>query len=212
MAKSKILSKNALASHDVVGLSKYLLGKVLVSRIDEKLTSGIIVETEAYRAPDDKACHAFQNKRTPRTETMFDEPGTAYVYICYGIHHLFNVVTAPKDTAHAILIRAIEPLEGLDVMRERRAIKGPDKMLVNGPGKFTVAMGIYKEHNAIDLCNSKSPIYIEDRGIKIAKTNILEGPRVGMSTAGFASNWPWRFRVAQNQYTSKPDQVFYPGK
>ncbi len=206
---AKILKAATFASEDVLMLSKYLLGKLIVSQVDGQYTSGMIVETEAYRAPDDKACHAYQNKRTPRTETMFAQAGTAYVYICYGMHHLFNVVTAPKDIAHAILIRAIEPIDGLDIMSQRRQMDSSKKEMVNGPGKFTRAMGISKNFNEINLCDQRSPIYLEDRGIRIKESEIVEGPRVGMSTAGHSSNWPWRYRIKGNQYTSKPDQVFY---
>ena len=105
---------------DVVQISKDLLGKYLVTNFDQKITVGKIVETEAYRAPDDKACHAYGNKLTNRTKTMFEKGGTSYVYLCYGVHHLFNVVTAPKGIAHAILIRGVEPVENVTAMLQRR--------------------------------------------------------------------------------------------
>ncbi len=206
------LSRSFFNTEDVLGVSQKLLGKHLVSNIGNHRCSGIIVETEAYRAPDDKACHAYQNKRTPRTETMFAKPGTVYVYICYGIHHLFNIVTAPEGKAHAILIRAIQPIEGTDIMLQRRNMSKLHPRLVNGPGKFTVAMGINKSLNAIDLCDPKSPVWIEESVSNLKSNQIIAGPRVGMSTAEECSNWPWRFRIKGNKFTSKPDVVFYPEK
>ncbi len=205
----KVLPTSFYLSEDVVDISKKLLGKTLVSNIDGMRCSGIIVETEAYRAPDDKACHAYANKRTPRTETMFAEGGTSYVYICYGIHDLFNVVTGPKDKAHAVLIRAIEPLEGLEIMQERRKMSIAKKQSCNGPGKFTRAMGIKKIHNGLNLCSKNSSVYIEDSKLRIDPAEIISGPRVGMSTAEECSHWPWRFRIKNNPWTSKPDVVVY---
>ncbi len=204
----KLLPKSFYTRHDVLQVSKDLLGKTLVTNINGHHTSGIIVETEAYRAPDDKACHAYNDNLTPRTETMFEEGGIAYVYICYGIHHLFNVITAEKGMAHAVLIRAVEPTDGFDVMEDRRKMSSKRKAICNGPGKFAKAMGIHKSHNGISLMTRKSPIYIEDN-TDIPEDQIVAGPRVGMSTAEECSNWPWRFRVKNNTWTSKPDDVWY---
>lgn len=204
-----IIPQEFYQSEDVLSLSKALLGKFIVSHIDGQYSSGMIVETEAYRAPDDKACHAYANKRTPRTETMFAIGGTCYVYICYGIHNLFNIVTAPKDTAHAILVRAIEPVDGKELMEARRNMSISKKESCNGPGKFTRCMGITKSQNGIDLCSKKSELYIEDRGIVIQSKDIIAGPRVGMSTAEECSHWPWRFRIKGNKWSSKPDRVVY---
>ncbi len=205
-----LLTRQYYQSQDVLALSKDLLGKYLVSKIDGKTCSGMIVETEAYRAPDDKACHAYANKRTPSTETMFAQGGTCYVYICYGIHNLFNIVTGPKDVAHAILIRAVEPIDGLEIMSKRRGMPISKKESCNGPGKFTRCMNITKTQNGIDLTKKSSALYIEDRGLKIKSNQIIAGPRVGMSTAEECSNWPWRFRIKDNAWTSKPDVVSYP--
>ena len=129
----KIIDPSHFLSLDVVSHARNLLGKKLVTFIDGRYCAGIITETEAYRAPDDKACHAYQNKRTPRTEIMFGAPGYAYVYLCYGIHNLLNVVTGPKESAHAVLIRSIQPTEGIDIMLQRRGLSNP-KNLANGPG------------------------------------------------------------------------------
>lgn len=203
-----LLSRSFYTRHDVIQISKDLLGKRLVSTIDNKVTVGKIVETEAYRAPDDKACHAYGNRLTDRTRTMFDEGGVAYVYICYGIHHLFNVVTADSGMAHAVLIRAVEPLDGKEIMQQRRQMSFSRKEICNGPGKFTRAMGIEKPVNGCQLWTRKSPVYIE-HGDTIGPEQIIEGPRVGMATAEECSNWPWRFRIKDNKWTSKPDKVWY---
>jgi len=205
-----LLPRSFFVRTDVVQVAKDLLGKYLVCNTEGALTSGIIVETEAYRAPDDKGCHAYQNKLTERTSTMFEIGGTSYVYICYGIHDLFNVVTGPKGAAHAVLIRAIEPIEGIDKMMHRRGLDKPKKEMVNGPGKFTKAMNITKLHNNISLLSKKNQLWLEDRGVLVGHKNIVEGPRVGMGrSVAECSNWPWRFRIKDNKWTSKPDQVFY---
>lgn len=204
----KILKRAFYAGSDILQISKNLLGKKLVSTIAGKRTTGMIVETEAYKAPEDKASHAFGNKRTVRTKTMFAPPGTVYVYICYGIHHLLNVVTADEGIAHVILIRAIEPIEGLTHMESRRNMSAKKKELCNGPGKFTRAMGISKALNDHSLLDKQHGLWIEHFQT-INKTDIMSGPRVGMATAEECSNWPWRFRVKNNPWTSKPDTVWY---
>lgn len=204
-----ILPESFYQSEDVVGLSKLLLGKVLRTDIGGELCLGRIVETEAYRAPDDKACHAYQNKRTPRTETMFSKGGVSYVYICYGIHHLFNIVTGPEGAAHAVLVRAIEPVSNIATFAERRKMKENNRAITNGPGKFTVAMGIYKEHDGLSLFDQKSVVSVWDDSYKVKESEIVSGPRVGMSTAEECSHWPWRFRIKDNPWTSKPDIVKY---
>ncbi len=204
-----ILPKSFYTRSDVVQVSKELLGKLLVSRINGVLTAGTIVETEAYRAPDDKACHAYQNKRTSRTEVMFHEGGCAYVYICYGIHHLFNVVSGEKDMAHVILIRGIEPIKGVEHMMERRGLNQLKPALTAGPGSLSKALGIKKELSGVSLLDKKSKIWIEDQGLNIDKNEIVAGPRVGMSTAEECSHWPWRFRIKGNKWSSKPNTVKY---
>lgn len=205
-----LIKKSFFTRSDVVQVAKDLLGKYLVSNIDGVLTSGIIVETEAYRAPDDKGCHAYQNKFTERTSTMFEIGGTSYVYVCYGIHNLFNVVTGPKGVAHAVLIRAIEPKEGIQGMKERRNFNSIKKELVNGPGKFTRAMNITKKQNGISLLSKKNDLWLEDRGFIVQSDEIIEGPRVGMGKkVAECSNWPWRYRLKNNQWASKPNHVHY---
>ena len=190
---------------DVVQISKDLLGKYLVTNFDNQMTVGKIVETEAYRAPDDKACHAYNNKRTKRTETMFEAGGIAYVYLCYGIHHLFNVVTAPKDMAHAVLIRGIEPIENVDVMLQRRGFSKLKNNLTAGPGTLTKALGISTVHTGVNFLDKKSPIWIEDRGEDVLEKNIITSPRVGVGYAEECALWDWRFRVKDSKWTSKAE-------
>ena len=165
----KILPKSFYARTDVVQVSKDLLGKSLVTNFNGQRTVGKIVETEAYRAPDDKACHAYNNRRTKRTEIMFKEGGCAYVYLCYGIHHLFNVVTGPKDMAHAVLIRGIEPIDGLETMLKRRNQTKLKSNLTAGPGILSKALGISTQHTGLSLLSAKSNIWIEDHGIDECK-------------------------------------------
>jgi len=198
----KRLSKSFYTQEDVVQISKDLLGKVLVTNFNDQLTAGKIVETEAYRAPDDKACHAYQNRHTNRTKIMFEEGGVAYVYLCYGIHHLFNVVTAKKGMAHAILIRAIEPLDNLDLMLSRRGKSKANRQLTGGPGVMSKALGITTAFTGVTLLSKESPIWIEDRGYKITADNIIASPRVGVDYAAECALWNWRFRIKDSKWTS----------
>ena len=186
---------------DVVQISKELLGKYLYTKIDGSVTGGMIVETEAYKAPEDKASHAYGYKKTSRTVPFYKEGGIAYVYLCYGIHYLFNIVTNRVDVPNAILIRAIEPTEGTDIMLQRRGktVLRPD--LTAGPGAMSMALGINKLHNETDL--SGDNIWLEDRGVYLLESEIIASPRVGVS---YAEEWalvPWRFRIKNNTYTSK---------
>lgn len=204
--KYKVIPKSSFESDDVVKLSKFLLNKYLVSQIDQKLCVSKIVETEAYRAPEDKASHAYKNKKTNRTKTMFEAGGRSYVYLCYGIHNMFNIVTGPSGTAHAILIRALEPIEGINHMQLRRMQKSNNFNLTNGPGKLCKALGITKIHNDINLCDSKSLIYIADN-TTVKPANIIASPRVGIAYAEECAYWPWRFRIKNNPWTSLPHKV-----
>ena len=199
----KRLTQNFYIRNDVVQISKELLGKVLCTNLNGQLSSGIIVETEAYRAPDDKACHAYLNKFTERTKIMFETGGVAYVYLCYGIHHLFNVVTGEKGNAHAILVRAIEPLDNVELMLERRNFTKVKSQLTAGPGVMSKALGISKKLTGVTLLEKTSPIWVEDRGIEVPEEAILTSPRVGIAYAEECIDWPWRFRVKGSQWTSK---------
>ncbi len=203
-----VLPRDFYLRTDILQIAKDLLGKELISTIDSTTTSGIIVETEAYRAPEDLASHASGNRMTPRNCTMFSEGGHAYVYISYGIHHLFNIVTAAEGIAHAVLVRAIEPLCGIDHMLRRRNFVDIKRELVNGPGKFTKAMGISIDNDRTLLYKKNSPIRIEESDYNVQE--IVLGPRVGMSHhTKECGHWPWRFRIKDNKWTSKPDFVKY---
>lgn len=203
MGKAGRLPRTFFTRNDVVQISKELLGKVLVTNFNGQLSSGKIVETEAYRAPDDKACHAYLNKRTKRTESLFCNGGYTYVYLCYGIHHLFNVVTAPQNTAHAILIRGIEPLDNVQLMLQRRNFKNPRTQLTAGPGVLSKALGISTQHDQIDMCDPQSAIWIEDHGLEVDTDQIICSPRVGVDYAEECADWPWRFRINNNPWCSK---------
>lgn len=196
-----ILPESFYARTDVVKIARELLGKVLVTSFNGELTSGMIVETEAYAGETDKASHAFGGRRTRRTEVMYAHGGTAYVYLCYGIHHLFNVVTNARDTPHAILIRAVEPLEGIDIMLERRGKEKLQPSLTAGPGAMSVALGIETRHTGVSLQGAE--IYIEDRGIKVPAKNIIAGTRVGVAYALDDALRPYRFSIKDNPYVSK---------
>lgn len=187
---------------DVVTLSKRLLGCHLRTRIDGKITSGRIVETEAYRGRDDKACHAFNYKRTKRTETMFMEGGHSYVYLCYGIHNLFNIVVNVEGEPDAILIRALEPIDGVDEMLLRRKINKIKPQLTAGPGVLSKAMGIDKSMNNVDLTAIDSPVWLELME-PIEADNIISGPRIGINYAEECVEWPWRFCIKNNDYLSR---------
>ena len=174
---------------DVVAIARDLLGKVLVTNFDGRVAAGIIAETEAYAGAGDRASHAYAGRRTRRNEVMYAEGGTAYVYLCYGIHHLFNVVTSSADIPHAVLIRAILPVEGLDLMRERRG--GASRLSTGGPGTLTQALGIRTVHNGTDLLGDA--IHIEDRSIALPSEAMITGPRIGVDYAGADALLPYRF-------------------
>jgi DNA-3-methyladenine glycosylase len=196
-----ILPESFYTRKDVVKIAKELLGKVLVTNFDGILTSGMIVETEAYAGISDKASHASGGRRTNRTETMYAKGGTAYVYLCYGIHHLFNVVTNVEDVPHAVLIRGLEPLEGIDMMLARRRKEKVEPSLTAGPGALSVAMGIYTNHSGDSLQGPE--LWIEDRGIKISAKDIVAGTRVGVAYAAEDALLPYRFSVKGNKFVSK---------
>jgi DNA-3-methyladenine glycosylase len=196
-----VLPESFYARTDVVKIARELLGKVLVTNFDGEHTAGIIVETEAYAGETDKASHAYGGRRTQRTEIMYMHGGAAYVYLCYGIHHLFNVVTNAKDTPHAILIRAIEPIEGIDIMLERRGKEKLQPSLTAGPGAMSMALGIHTRHTGLPL--SGPDIVIEDRGIKVAPKNIVAATRVGVAYAMDDALRPYRFYIKNNPFVSK---------
>jgi DNA-3-methyladenine glycosylase len=184
----------------VVTVARDLLGKLLVVPSSSgRRVSGIIVETEAYRGPHDRAAHSYGGRRTKRTETMYGLGGTAYVFFVYGMYNQFNVVTNVPDAPHAVLIRALEPVEGIELMRRRRHGQ-PDHNLTNGPGKLCIALGIDRKLDAADLLGSK--VWLEEAG-KISRARIASGPRIGID---YAEEWidkPWRFWIKDNPFVSR---------
>jgi DNA-3-methyladenine glycosylase len=190
---NKSLPKSFYKHHDVVTLAKKLLGKRLCTTTDGKFTSGIITETEAYAGETDKASHAFGGRKTERTKIMFEEGGTAYVYLCYGIHHLFNIVTNKKGIPHAILIRAIQPENGIEIMMDRRKKYKIDKTFSGGPGTVSQVLGIHVKHSGKSLLENE--IWVEETGIKIPEKEIIAGPRIGVDYAGEDAKLPYRFVV-----------------
>jgi DNA-3-methyladenine glycosylase len=194
------LSRQFYAQSDVVKVARELLGKMLFTRIDGVATGGIIVETEAYSWRE-RGCHAFGARKTARNAIMFEEGGFAYVYLCYGIHYLFNVVTNRKDTPEAVLVRAVEPVEGLEVMHQRRNLPEGSRHLTSGPGKLTKALGINRSFNGKSLLDDD--IWIEDSGTKLAKSSIVASTRIGIDYAGEDARLPWRFSIKGNRWVSK---------
>lgn len=180
---------------DVVRVSRDLLGKVLCSRVHGAVTRVLITETEAYAGVGDRASHAWGGRRTRRTEPMYAEGGTAYVYLCYGLHHLFNVVTGPVETPHAVLIRAAQPLEGMRLMLKRRGKRQLDRTLLAGPGSLAQALGITTRLTGTSLLGER--IWIEDHGIDTRAASIAVGPRVGIDYAGDDAARPYRFVLAR---------------
>lgn len=184
------LSKKYYQNEDVVSLAKDFLGKLLITEIDGIRTGGIITETEAYSEVE-KGCHAYNKRKTERTKIMFESGGLSYVYFCYGMHHLFNIVTGKEDTAQAILIRAIQPTIGIEEILRRRKKEKSDKNLSNGPGKVCQALGITKEHYGLPLTGNK--IWIEKTSSVVKEEQIQATPRIGIDYAEEDKFLPWRF-------------------
>lgn len=185
---------------NVLQIARELLGKILVTQWGGRRSAGRIVETEAYAGVNDRACHAFGGKRTARTEDLYGSPGTVYVYICYGMHHLFNVITNKKDIPHAVLVRALEPLEGVEFMLARTGKTETDFTLTKGPGNLTRAMGMSKMHTGRDLFSSE--IFIEDDGLRYKKDQLVITKRIGVGSAREDAELPYRFLVRGNPYVS----------
>jgi DNA-3-methyladenine glycosylase len=187
----------------VTDLAVQLLGKQLFTMVDGELTGGTIVETEAYNGVQDKASHAFGGRFTNRTKVMYEQGGLSYVYLCYGIHHLFNVVTGAAGTPQAVLIRGIEPITGIDVMLRRRNKIALQPNLTAGPGALAKALGIDMKLNTKDLQGDE--IWIEDNGIYYKPDQLVAGPRIGVAYADDHALLPWRYYVKGNKYVSKPN-------
>ena len=185
----------------VLQIAKELLGKILVTKWNGLETSGRIVEVEAYNGVIDKASHAWGGRRTNRNEIMYADGGVAYVYLCYGIHHLFNVVTNKKETPHAILIRALEPISGIDVMLERTGKKQLDNSLTRGPGNVSKALGIsFREHSGLSLLSKD--LFIAEDNFVLSKKDVGSSPRIGVDYAGDDASLPYRFYIKGNPFVS----------
>jgi len=185
---------------NVQQIAKELLGKILVTKWKGIETSGRIVETEAYAGILDKASHAFGGRRTARNEIMYAGGGVAYVYLCYGIHHLFNVVTNFKNTPHAILIRGLEPLKGIDKMLERTGKSKLDASLTRGPGNLSKALGIATAHSGFSLRSKE--LFIADDGFIYNKKKIAASPRIGVDYAGKDALLHYRYYIKGNLFVS----------
>ena len=188
-------------------VSKDLLGKYLVHRTGGNKYIAKIVEVEAYIGDIDKACHAYKNKVTPRTKVLYNLPGTAYVYLIYGMYYCFNIVTEEEGRAAAVLVRAVEPIEGIERMAENRYKKPIKKInkkqilnLTSGPGKLCMAMNITKENNEMDLCGDD--IYITE-GRQKEKIDVITTKRINIDYAEEAVDFPWRFYIKDNPFISK---------
>lgn len=184
---------------DTLIVARELLGKYLIREHSGQLLVGRIVETEAYIGAIDKACHAYNGKKTPRTQTLYEQAGTSYVYLIYGMYDCMNVVTEPEGTAAAVLLRSVEIIQGIELSsclryeKEMSALnKSQLKNFSNGPGKLCKAMGITRLDNGIDLCNSS--FHIADNGEK-GDFKIRTSPRIGIDYAEEAKDFPWRFTI-----------------
>jgi DNA-3-methyladenine glycosylase len=198
---AKKLDASFYTHADVVRISRALLGKVLCTHLHGQRTEAIIVETEAYAGVNDKASHAYGGRRTPRTEVMYCEGGTAYIYLCYGMYSLFNVVTNVKDVPHAVLIRGAAPLTGVDVMLERMQKSKCTPTLLTGPGKLSKALGLHYSLTGASLLGDR--IWIEDRGIRIPAGAVDVTPRIGIDYAGDDAALPYRFVVKDYSFPAK---------
>jgi DNA-3-methyladenine glycosylase len=185
---------------DVLEVARDLLGKKLVvPNKNRQRVAGIIVETEAYRGPEDRASHAYGGRRTNRTETMYGIGGTAYVYFVYGMYNQFNVVTSVENTPHAVLVRALEPVEGIDIIKRRRGRRSEYEW-TSGPGRLCIALGIDRKLDKADLLGDR--VWLEE-GISISPRQIARGPRIGID---YAERWvkkPWRFWIKDNPFVSR---------
>jgi DNA-3-methyladenine glycosylase len=190
---------------NVCTVAKALLGKILVTRFEGKTTAGRIVETEAYAGVTDRASHAWNGRRTERTEVMYAAGGVSYVYLCYGIHYLFNVVTNEAEIPHAVLIRSLEPVYGVPAMLARTGKKTADVTLTRGPGNVSKAMGIHKQHTGLSLLENQ--LCILDDGYKAVARLIGSGPRIGVEYAREDALLPYRFYLKGNPYLSGPPSI-----
>ena len=196
--------RDFLSGEDPVAIARGMLGMEIVTLMDGELTSGYITETEAYWAPEDRASHAYGGRRTARTEPFYARAGTSYVYLCYGIHELFNVITGPPEVPHAVLVRSVEPHLGTETILRRRHMENLKPQLSRGPGVVSKALGITRLHNHLDLLAETSPVRLRRGRAPVAEDQIVATPRIGIDGAG--AEWadrPWRFYHRGNRYVSK---------
>ena len=187
---------------NVVQIAQQLIGTIIITQFNEQITSGRIVETEAYIGLTDRASHSYNGKRTARNEHMYAQAGTTYVYICYGMHHLFNVVTNKKNIPDAVLIRAIEPINGLAYMLKRTGKPTLNNTLTKGPGNVSKALGIDKIHSGKNLTEANSAITIVQDGFILEPQALGISKRIGVESAGEAANYPYRFYIKGNKNVS----------
>ena len=197
------IPNSIFTSTDVTSLSQFLLGKQLCTHINGELTCGKIVETEAYNGVIDRASHAYGGRNTSRTATLYEEGGIAYVYLCYGIHHLFNIVSGPESTPHAILIRGVEPTIGIEIMLRRRKMMVAKPNITAGPGALSMALGITKQLDKESLADEM--IWLEDIGDNPDPESIVACPRIGVDYAKEDALLPYRYYLKGNKYVSKPN-------
>lgn len=188
-------------NHDVCYIAKGLIGKVLQTSFNNQITTGTIVETEAYAGIVDKASHAFGGRRTARTSVMYLPGGHVYVYLCYGIHQMLNIVTNVEGVPHAVLIRAVAPIEGINIMLERRKLSKFDYTLTKGPGNSAKAMGISLLHSGIKIGSNGIQI-MDDPNCTINEAAIITTARIGVAYAKEDALLPYRFYLAGNAYVS----------
>ncbi len=204
-----MILQRAFYQQDAISVAKALLGKVLVHDCAEGTTAGRIVETEAYRGPEDQAAHSYSGRRTLRNEVMFGEKGHAYVYFIYGMYYCVNIIVGDvPGKPEAVLLRALEPVAGKVLMEKRRGARdGKDSNLTNGPGRLCMAMNITKEENKMDITHP--PLYIQD-ALKVATEDIVETTRIGVDYAGDWKNKPWRFYLKNSLFVSKKTKPLIP--
>lgn len=195
-----MLTQAFYTNKNTIDVAKNLLGKILVTKMEGLVTKARIVETEAYCGITDKACHAYNNKRTKRTEIMFANGGVCYIYLCYGMHYLFNVVTNTINNPHAVLVRAVEPLEGLEIMQKRTGKKENDFTITKGPGNVTKALGITNNQNGYSLL--QNTIYIEEDDFVLSPKQIINTPRIGVHYAKEDALLLYRFFIKNNLFVS----------
>ena len=196
------LKRDFYTRADTLTVARELLGKrLVVPDADGRRVSGRIVEVEAYLGVEDAAAHSYGGRRTRRTETMYAVGGTAYVFFVYGMHHQFNVVTGPVGQPHAVLIRGVEPEEGVEVMRERRPVS-KERELTSGPGKLCRALGLDLSYDGADL-TKRERVWLEETGVRFESDEVASGARIGVDYAGEDALKPWRFWVEGNVYVSR---------